>query len=115
MLLIGNNIELLSSFALNLSGIDTIIFTKEPPAVIGEKLTLLKDNIPVVVLDVDQGQQDISGSLLELKRRFPHSRILALYHASNQKLTDQLLQMGFDHVLTLDDDLNGKIQEYLPK
>lgn len=113
MLLIGNNLELLSSFAFTLTGVKTIITTKEPPQVIGKKLASVSTEIPVIILDVDQLQENLANSLAILRKDFPHAQVWALYHTHSHQVYNELLHMGFDNVLTLDDDLDSKVQEML--
>ncbi|MEZ4828460.1 MAG: hypothetical protein R3C61_19530 [Bacteroidia bacterium] len=111
LLIIGKNKEILSAFAENIRNVETIIISSISPEALFHKYQCIWNHIRLVIVDFNnyhifrENENQVDFSI------FPSTKEWAIYEAGSRNAEEKLKQMGFEKIISYEDDLASLIDE----
>ncbi|GAB4420827.1 MAG: hypothetical protein OHK0039_34910 [Bacteroidia bacterium] len=105
ILFIGSSNEFLGAYAQDIAGVHTVILSRDTPARTAARLACMAAEIALVILDVDHTHGSVAAAHAALRAHLPHSAHWALFSGQQAALRRQLMQVGFERILSPGDDL----------
>jgi hypothetical protein len=108
---VGNGKEYLSAFAQEVPGVDTVIVTSERLESLPSQFANLRPVIKLVIIDANNPPQQLQQGLRQLRKAFPGVRLWAIFDSPSPAIQKELRQLGFNRLLTYQDDLRSLLEQ----
>ncbi|MDX2250085.1 MAG: hypothetical protein SF052_25105 [Bacteroidia bacterium] len=105
LLFVGNNKEILSACAENISGVNTIIITSVEPSALIDQFHPMKEDIRIIIVDINTCKRKITDCVHGLTTEFPYTKLWAIFDNDSESLRAEIQELGFEKIVSYHDDL----------